>query len=248
MLEVYIEGQKSYVPQCTCGKCIKRRRFLRKEPELPYVNLSTTYVDHYPPKQRIPDPGYYNRSQHNSHEGEYKPHLPNGFQSTMKGSYIPHKVEVHKPKKEPYIIYSDPFSSRTTNGQTYIDFGAPEKLPRNDDDEGIPEIKVPFRGETNYNENYIKYPSYEKRQPIMPTVPDKKDLPLDDLTIYNKDYVEKKVPYEGGAHKPNDEILDPENAPDAFDTTYRRHYINYDDGMCRLRKYLDARGMRYLVI
>ena len=36
--------------------------------------------------------------------------------------------------------------------------------------------------------------------------------------------------------------------PDNFDTTYGRAYVDYEDKMCKLRQYLNARGMRYLVI
>ena len=32
-------------------------------------------------------------------------------------------------------------------------------------------------------------------------------------------------------------------ASDNFDITYRTHYVPYEDGMCKLRKYLNIRGM-----
>ena len=38
------------------------------------------------------------------------------------------------------------------------------------------------------------------------------------------------------------------NAPGILGTTYRRDYTKYDDYMCQLRKWLNARNMRYLVI
>ena len=39
-----------------------------------------------------------------------------------------------------------------------------------------------------------------------------------------------------------------DNQPGTFDSTYKGDYIPYDDKMCKLRKYLNAHGMRYLEI
>ena len=75
--------------------------------------------------------------------------------------------------------------------------------------------------------------------------------PFKDDTTYGTDYVPKNPDQVDFGDDPNKipiAFLTADFPPGAFDTTYRDHYINYDDGMCRLRKYLNARGMRYLVI
>ena len=43
-------------------------------------------------------------------------------------------------------------------------------------------------------------------------------------------------------------FLSGDNQPGAFGTTYKTDYIEYDDKMCKLRQYLNARGMKHLVI
>jgi hypothetical protein len=43
-------------------------------------------------------------------------------------------------------------------------------------------------------------------------------------------------------------LIPADNAPGVFDTIYKKDYIKYPWDMCELRKYLNARGMRYLVI
>ena len=56
MLEVTIDGKKTKVPPCTCGKCIVRR--LRKNffNSFPYgKDLNTTYKNDYDWKTNQPD-------------------------------------------------------------------------------------------------------------------------------------------------------------------------------------------------
>ena len=97
MLEVEIDGVKTKVPQCTCGKCIVRRLRENNWDTLPYnKNLATTYTTDYPWKTGIKDPGYYNRSMHTGFEDQYKEHLPNGMTSEMKAKYIPWEIENDK--------------------------------------------------------------------------------------------------------------------------------------------------------
>ena len=40
----------------------------------------------------------------------------------------------------------------------------------------------------------------------------------------------------------NSNLMTADIPPDIFDITYRINYIDYDDKMCRLRKYLNARA------
>ena len=46
----------------------------------------------------------------------------------------------------------------------------------------------------------------------------------------------------------NSNLMTADIPPDIFDITYRINYIDYDDKICRLRKYFNSKGMRYLLI
>ena len=86
------------------------------------------------------------------------------------------------------------------------------------------------------------------REPYKMTDSQKPHGKLADDTTYNTDYVPHELSNERFKPLQNSNFISAENPPDNFDTTYRINYIDYDDKMCRLRKYLNARGMRYLVI
>ena len=61
MLEVEINGVKTIVPQCTCGKCIVRRLRQNMGSNIPYSkNLDSTYTIDYPWKNTLKDTGFYN--------------------------------------------------------------------------------------------------------------------------------------------------------------------------------------------
>ena len=51
MLKVLIEGKVTHVPECTCGKCIVRRKLKKQDPSLPYHNIRSIYTSDYPPKK-----------------------------------------------------------------------------------------------------------------------------------------------------------------------------------------------------
>ena len=253
MLEVVIDGVKTKVPQCTCGKCIVRRLRENNWDTFPYnKNLATTYTTDYPWKTPIKDPGYYNRSMHNGFEDQYKEHLPNGMTSEMKAKYIPFEIEKDNGNKEPIKIYSTPFIGTTTNEIEYPNWGAITSEPT--DEVKFPDIQIPFRGSSNYADNYKKYPDqyYQMREPLKFAKDNLKFAgELNPNTTYNTEYTPKQMVDNNADKNPNltsYAFVPCENAPDNFDTTYRTHYVPYEDGMCKLRKYLNARGMRYLVI
>ena len=262
MLEVTINGKLTKVPPCTCGKCIVRR--LRKDffNSFPYnKDLASTYKNDYDWKTNTPDnpDEVYNRSKHNGFEGAYKEHIPTSLISTMKMDYKPFKVQIEnkpKPKKEPFII---PFMGRTTNQTTYPNWGAMVPTPDSEDNK-MPDIHVPLRGQSNYVENYPRYDEkfYKKGEPL--------DFAKATLNFYGK--INPRTTY-GDAFKPVDfgnpnyfpkeplintaqgenSVFSPcNNQPGTFDSTYKGDDVPYDDKMCKLRKYLNAHGMRYLEI
>ena len=258
MLEVTIDGIKTKVPQCTCGKCIVRR--LRKDffTSFPYSkDLGSTYTIDYPWKTRIKDPGYYNRSMHTGFENSYKEHLPNGMISEMKSKYLPYKIDLDHLKKDPAQIYSIPFIGRSTNEVMFPNWGSITSEKK--EEVKLPDINVPFRGNSNYLENYVKYPDkfYQGREPLnfaKATLKFYGNIKPD--TTYRTSY--KPVDFNQPHYFPKDKDVNPnlksfafmpaDFPPDNFDTTYRRAYVDYEDKMCKLRQYLNARGMRYLVI
>ena len=166
----------------------------------------------------------------------------------MKGDYVPYDVKPEKPKQTSYDLYSGPFTGPTTNQVNYLNWGssAASKIKQS----SFPEIKIPLRGNSDYNDNYIEYPkeNYKKREPFKVTDNQKPHGKLADDTTYNTDFVPHEINNERFKPLMNSNFINSENPPDNFYTTYKINYINYDDKMCRLRKYLNARGMRYLVI
>ena len=247
MLDVEIEGVRTRVPQCTCGKCIVRKKRVEEDPSIPYnKDLASIYTSDYPPKKPIRDQGFLNRAKLSGFDNQYKENLPGGLTSTMKGDYIPYDVELEDPKKKTYDIYTGPFIGPTTNDVHYLNWGSTGSVPTKMTT--FPDIHIPLRGNSNYNENYIKYPNYKPRDPVKNTDYDKPHGKLAGDTTYKTDYVPKDSDYEKIKPLQSNNFITADNPPDNFDTTYRINYIDYDDKMCRLRKYLNARGMRYLVI
>ena len=247
MLDVEIEGVRTRVPQCTCGKCIVRKKRVEEDPSIPYnKDLASIYTSDYPPKKPIRDQGFLNRAKLSGFDNQYKENLPGGLTSTMKGDYIPYDVELEDPKKKTYDIYTGPFIGPTTNDVHYLNWGSTGSVPTKMTT--FPDIHIPLRGNSNYNENYIKYPNYKPRDPVKNTDYDKPHGKLAGDTTYKADYVPKDSDYEKIKPLQSNNFITADNPPDNFDTTYRTNYINYDDKICRLRKYLNARGLRYLVV
>ena len=260
-MDVTIDGQLHTVPKCTCGKCIVRRLRGNNFPSFPYnKNMASTYIDDYDWKTNVPeDPNsVYNRSKHNSFEGAYREHIPTALISTAKMSFKPFKVkeeEKQKPKEKDLEV---PFIGKSTYNRHYPSWG---KLTPNDNTlQPREEINVPLRGVPNYKESYPRYDDkyYKNDDPLnfcKSTL--KFDGDLDPRTTYNEDYkpndLSNKIYFPddkliNGAKGESTVLKNPPNAPGNMNTTYRRDYVKYDDKMCKLRKWLNARGMRYLVI
>ena len=157
-------------------------------------------------------------------------------------------IDPKKNLKDPALIHSAGFAGPTSNEVDYLNWGSIGKGTINQTK--FPDINIPLRGQSNYTENYIKHPtdSYKVRDPIIPVDSQKPHGKLADVTTYNNDYVPKEGDYSKFKPLPNNNFLTADNPPDNFDTTYKINYVDYDDKMCRLRKYLNARGMRFLVI
>ena len=261
MLDVSINGKYQTVPKCTCGKCIVRRLRENLFTPFPYAkDLSSTYKNDYDwktnPKE---DPDLdYNRSKHNSFEGAYKEHIPTSLISTAKMSYKPFKVKEEQKKKPDDEPYKVPFIGKSTYNRHYPDWGVGEQT--GDQVPPPEEIIVPLRGVPNYKESYPRYDDkyYGSGEPLNFTKPTLKfDGEIDPRTTYNEAFKPTDLSNKNyfpddqlinGAKGENTALMAGPNAPGILGTTYRRDYIKYDDGMCKLRKWLNARNMRYLVI
>jgi hypothetical protein len=250
MLKVSINGKVTHVPQCTCGKCIVRLKLAQLEPSVPYHNIRSIYTSDYPPKKAQKDPGFYNRSKHNGFENTYTGNIPDLYKTIMKQDYTPNDMCIEKIDKTTGPTLKPPFTGQTRYQYEYPNWGS--GMPNPKKPKNYPNINIPLRGQTNYKENYIPYPNNQVRVPLKRDGQLTNNIgPLDGETTYGTDYVPKIGQNYDLGDDPNKipiAFLTAEFPPGAFDTTYRDHYINYDDNMCRLRKYLNARGMRYLVI
>ena len=148
MLKVLIEGKVTHVPECTCGKCIVRRRLLKQEPSLPYHNIRSIYTSDYPPKKGLKVPGFYNRSKHNGFENTYKGNIPDLYTSVMKGDYTPYEMDIEKIDKTLKDPLKPPFSGQTTYNYEYPDWGRP--IPNPHKKKIFPDIEIPLKGQGSY--------------------------------------------------------------------------------------------------
>ena len=251
MLEVTIDGVKTKVPPCTCGKCIVRR--LRKDffESLPYSkDLGSTYTKDYPWKNPYKNPIYYNRSMHTGFENSYKPAILGGHISEMRDKYRPYKTDPTAFKKVGHQVTSKPFIGNTTYDIEFPDWGSINTSKNKE--VPYPAVVVPLRGESDYHRNYIKYPDkyYKPREPYNFNHSNMRfygNLKPD--TTYRTSYVPKEIPPKESTDNPflkSNAFVSADAPPE--NTTYHDHYVEYDHSMCELRKYLNARGMPYLVI
>jgi hypothetical protein len=165
---VEIDGEKVTVPLCSCGYCIIRRdREGNRNTKYPYNrSMATTYTNSFQKKSNGVSAPYFNRSVRNAFDGKYKEHLTSGLLSTMKFDFRPFMIKLDSCKNDGNYIENTPFFGRSTYGCNFPSWGGatcgnglPPKLPL---------IPVPFRGNSNYAEQYkpfgeVKLSSPEKR-------------------------------------------------------------------------------------
>ena len=256
MSEEIKENEK--IPFCTCGKCIVKR--LRKShfTNFPYnKNISSTYGADYDLKPIGCNQNFYNRSKHTGFEGSYREHLPTGLMSTMKFDYKPFKVSTEDKPKEEHKIFSVPFMGRTSYQTSFPNWGSVSATKESGTQ--LPEIKVPFRGKSNYAENYLKHSAefYKKRDQLKTN---------STLGFYGKFITE---PTTGSSYKPIDfnqphyfnferitkfkvegksSLLPPEYSKSNLESLYTSSYIDFRDKKCELAEWLKSRGLKSLEI
>lgn len=260
-MDVIIEEKYKTIPSCTCGKCIARRKRDNGSPSFPYnKNMASTYKDDYDWKTNIKeDPNQvYNRAKHNSFEGGYRQHIPSTLISTAKMCYKPFKVKREEKKPPEQDGLQMPFLGKSTYFRHYPSWGKitpAEAAPGETED-----IVVPLRGNSNYTDSYPRYNDryYSNPEPlnfVKPTL--KFNGELDPRTTYlehykpndlsNKNYFPGEE-FVNEAKGENNALKSAPFSPGTLGTTYRSDYVPYEDQTCKLRKYLNERGLRYLVI
>lgn len=259
-LDVTVHGNFRTIPQCKCGKCIVRRLRGNHNTEFPYnKDMHSTYIDDYGWKTGVKDDpnSVYNRAKHNSFEGGYKEHLPSTLISTAKMCYRPFLVKKEEKKEIPVEECKVPLLGRSTYLRDYPSWGKIQ--PPKKEGETQENIIVPLRGVSNYKESYPKYNDryYSNAEPLnFQNSTLKFNGDLDPRTTYNDNY--KPNDLSNKNYFPDEEPINTakgennvlKSAPILGNTlsTYRRDYVPYEDKECKLRKYLNARGIRYLVI
>lgn len=246
------------VPICVCGKCIVKRMRNDVLQKFPYgKNLGSTYNLEFDWKSNQKNPDFYNRSKHSGFEGVHREHLPTGLMSTMKFDYKPFKVKSEEKKQQEHKVFSVPFFGRTTNNIMYPSWGTSSSS--NNDKTDLPQIKVPFRGNSNYTENYMKHDPmfYKKRDQIVPKATLDFYGRFNPDTTFNTSFrkVDFNQPHYFNHERITKTIVEGKssfvhaNFPKSnFESLYSQAYVDYNDKKCPLADYLNKNGHKYLEI
>jgi len=156
--------QLEKLPICACGNCLKRRLTTSTFTNFPYSKkLCSIYKQDFPWKSTEKFPVVYNKAKHTGFEGIYKEHLPTGLISTQKFDYKPYKVELKENgKEENQLIKSLPFFGRSSYECQFPNWGAGTMHQKTKADPY--QLNIPLRGESNYAENYVKFPELFYKQ------------------------------------------------------------------------------------
>lgn len=254
MVDVEIEclGEKN-LPDCTCGKCITRRKRKSHFNSLPYSkNTNTTYNVEYPWK--TPEKGFeiYELAKHNGFENSYKENLPHARESLMRSSYRPCNLTIETENKEPARCFMQPFIAHTTNEEMFPKWTG-ITCPKGEEIKSQI-LNIPMRGSSTYRDNNKRYDTeyYKNRDPmcfgkdslrfygIVPgkSVSHESYKPIKLSPEYKVDkYTAKSIAF-----------LEPDLPSSYATSTYKTEYQPYDDSQCKLRPILNKKGIRYLVI
>lgn len=249
-MNININGENLKVPLCTCGKCIIRRnRDGNRNSKYPYNNkMGSTYTDSFQRKGKGQSAAFLNRSIRNNFDGKYKEHLTSGLISTMKFDFKPFLIKRNDNEDNNKKYENIPFYGRSTYGSNFPSWGGASS--GNGEKEKLPFIPIPFRGGTNYSDNYIRFENHNNHAPY------KQESTLGfNGKILNESNVKESyrpIPMERffSMERPSKneiekDLLIPADYPKEFGSTYGNSFKNLG-AECELASYLKKSGMKNL--
>ena len=249
-MNVEINGEKLTLPLCSCGKCIIRRnRDGNRNSKYPYNrNMGSTYTNAFQKKGKGLSAPYFNRSIRNGFDGKYKEHLTSGLMSTMKFDFKPFLIKLDPNRGDNIDLENTPFYGRSTYGFNFPSWGAASS--GNGPKDKLPLISVPFRGDSNYLENYK--PFDEDGYKNSPQFKQYASIAFRGRILNDSNNMES---YQGrnnpfSMEKPkkyNKEkgIIIPADYPKEFGSTYGGSFGEFNNN-CELANYLKKSGMKNL--
>lgn len=246
-MEVEINGTTLKVPLCSCGKCILRRnRDGNRNTKYPYNNkMGTTYTNSFQKKGKGLSAQFLNRSTRNDFDGKYKEHLTSGLMSSMKFDYKPYLVKMNPNQGDGDNMENTPFYGRSTYDSNFPSWG--EASSGNGPKEKLPFIPVPFRGGTNYTDNFTK-----PRNVFTPNLKQVASIGFNGKILNDTNVRESYKPIErpfsmDRPRKVEKEkaIIIPAEYPKEYGSTYGNSYNGFNKN-CELANFLKKSGMKNL--
>ena len=247
-MNVEINGEQMIVPLCSCGKCILRRnRDGNRSSKYPYNrNLGSTYTNSFQKKGKGNSAPYFNRSVRNGFDGKYKEHLTSGLMSTMKFDFKPYLIKLDPNRGDNLDLESTPFYGRSTYDSNFPSWGGASSgsgpKPK------LPLIPVPFRGGSNYTDNYRPYDEHKNS----PELTQFSSLGFNGKILNNSNGRESYKPVDKPFNMENQKKYDKERAvilpadyPKEFGSTYGDSFGNFKSD-CELANFLKKSGMKNL--
>lgn len=246
------------IPLCTCGKCIVKRNKKDHFVSLPYSSkLASIYQNDFNWKNPRVFKTDYLKANHSAMENSLRKNIPGCLVTTNKIAYKPFKVSLEGIQPKTHKVENIPFYGSTTYENTHINFGSTrlakgiELEPNN--------VKVNFRGKSMYTqdyrphdkEDYMKKDTYIYYKPTLKFVGE-----VSGETDYNQNFlpVDLKQPeYFGGGSLKKADLYKNQNIPcpfpkSVFESVTRTAFVDHFQRPCKLRQYLDKRGLTGLEI
>jgi hypothetical protein len=247
-MNVEINGEKLTVPVCSCGKCIiKINRDGNRNSKYPYNrNMSTTYTNSFQKNGKGLSAQFVNRSIRNSFDTKHREYLTSGLMSRMKFDFKPYLVKLNNNQGDENEIENTPFLGRSTYGSNFPSWGEASK--GNTPNGQLPFIDVPFRGGSNYSDNYKPHDLFKNS----PCKRQKSTLGFSGKILNDSNVRESYKPIERPFSMEKNKKSDiektkivPADYPKEFRSTYGNNFKGFNSE-CELAHYLKKSGMKNL--
>ena len=249
---VMIADKNCDYPNCTCMKCVIRRERSQRKGNYQFSSAGTQYMNEYEEKKYISSPKYFNRSNRNCFDGTYKKHLSSGLMSTMKFDFKPFKVKLDEDNSNKHNLKSFPFWGKSSYDTNFANYGSASN--GNDPKKDLPFIKIPFRGGSNYGDNFQKHKDdYSDRDSNLkincslgfkgymnPESHKSEQFKPADFT--QQHYFSPERSYKATREKAT---IIPAKYHDADSTSYE-NFFNEKNKHCKLDSFLHSKGKRFM--